>query len=70
MNNKKLALETLEDMQLSINTLTDNFSDFDNKEKLLSAIQWNGFLIGELNANLELLKQILKTELLAESFTD
>lgn len=62
MKNKDLILNLLNDITLSLNSLTDNFSDFSDIGKLQKTCSWNGYLIGEIAANINLLKILLQDE--------
>lgn len=43
----------------SLNSLTDNFYDFKDKEKILETVMWQGFLIGDIYARFSVLKDEL-----------
>ena len=55
----KLIGQQVEEITRSLNSLTDNFCDFKDKEKLLEPMIWQGFLIGDIHARFHVLKEEL-----------
>lgn len=62
MKNKELILTLLEEIILSVTTLTDNFSSFSDTANLQQTCSWNGYLIGEIAANINVIKTLLQDE--------
>jgi hypothetical protein len=60
MHDKKQMLEILEEMRLSVSTVTDLFPDLDKKEKQKQTIAWLSFLVGEISSNVYNLRVLIE----------